>query len=37
MDRRLARRNLRTGLICCLITLFMFGMTFVAALVYTAQ
>ncbi len=36
MDRRLARRNLRTGLIAALIMLFMFGMTFVAALVYTA-
>ena len=36
MDRRLARRNLRTGLIASLIMLFMFGMTFVAALVYTA-
>jgi len=36
MDRRLARRNVRTGLICALIMLFMFGMTFVAALLYTA-
>ena len=36
MDRRLARRNLRTGLIAGAIMLFMFAITFVAALVYTA-
>ncbi len=36
MDRRLARRNLRTGFVAGAIMLFMFGMTFVAALVYTA-
>ena len=35
MDRRLARRNIRTGLICAAIMLFMFGITFVAAYVYT--
>jgi hypothetical protein len=36
MDRRLARSNLRTGLIAGAIMLFMFAITFVAALVYTA-
>jgi hypothetical protein len=36
MDRRLARRNLRTGLVTGAIMLFMFAITFVAALVYTA-
>jgi 4-amino-4-deoxy-L-arabinose transferase-like glycosyltransferase len=36
MDRRLARRNLRTGLVAGVIMLFMFAMVFVAALVYTA-
>jgi len=36
MDRRLARTNLKTGLIAGAIMLFMFAITFVAALVYTA-
>lgn len=36
MDRRLARTNIRTGLIAGAIMLFMFAITFVAALVYTA-
>ncbi len=36
MDRKLARRNVRTGLIVGMIMLFIFGMTFVAAFVYTA-
>ena len=36
MDRKLARRNLRTAFITCAIMLFMFAMTFVAALVYVA-
>ncbi len=35
MDRRLARRNVRTGLIVGSIMLLMFGLTFVAAYVYT--
>jgi hypothetical protein len=35
MDRQLARKNLRTAWITCAIMLFMFAMTFVAALVYT--
>ena len=36
MDRRLARTNIRTGLIAGAIMLFMFAITFVAAFVYTA-
>ena len=36
MDRRLARRNIRTAIIAGGIALFMFAMTFVAALVYVA-
>ena len=36
MDRRLARKNLRTGMIVGTIMVFMFGITFVAALLYTA-
>ena len=36
MDRKLARRNVRTGLIIGAIMAFIFGMTFVAAYVYTA-
>jgi hypothetical protein len=36
MDRRLAHRNLRVGLITAAVVLFMFGMTFVAAAVYIA-
>jgi hypothetical protein len=35
MDRKLARRNIRTGLIVGGIMAFMFGMTFLAAYVYT--
>jgi hypothetical protein len=34
MDRRLARRNLRTALIVSIIGLLMFALTFVAALLY---
>jgi predicted secreted protein len=34
MDRRLARRNLRTGLITAVIALLMFALTFVAAVLY---
>jgi predicted secreted protein len=36
MDRRLARRNLRTALITAVIGLVMFALTFVAALLYVA-
>jgi hypothetical protein len=35
MDRKLARRNIRTALVVSTIMLFMFGITFVAAYVYT--
>jgi hypothetical protein len=34
MDRRLARRNIRLGLIVAAICLMMFALTFVAALAY---
>jgi hypothetical protein len=34
MDRRLARRNLRTAFYAAIIGLLMFALTFVAALVY---
>jgi len=36
MDRRLARRNIRSGLIAGAVCLVMFGMTFVAAAIYVA-
>lgn len=36
MDRRLARKNIRTGLIVAAVALFMFGMSFVAAAIYVA-
>ena len=35
MDRRLARKNLITAFVTSAIMLFMFAMTWVAALVYT--
>ena len=34
MDRRLARRNIRTALITAVIALLMFALTFVAAVLY---
>lgn len=34
MDRRLARRNIRTALISAVVALLMFALTFVAALLY---
>ena len=34
MDRRLARRNIRTALVAAFICLLMFALTFVAALAY---
>jgi hypothetical protein len=34
MDRRLARRNLRTAMITGIIALLMFALTFVAAYLY---
>jgi hypothetical protein len=36
MDRRLARKNLRTGLVAGGVSVFMFGMTFVAAALYVS-
>ena len=36
MDRRLARRNIRTALIAGAVCLVMFGMTFVAAAIYVS-
>jgi len=34
MDRKLARKNLRTGLLAGAVCLFMFGISFVAAAIY---
>ena len=34
MDRKLARRNLRTALLATAVVVFMFGMSFVAAYLY---
>ena len=34
MDRKLARRNIRSGLIAAALIVIMFGLTFVAAAVY---
>ena len=34
MDRRLARKNIRSGLIVTAVCAFMFGMTFIAAAIY---
>ena len=34
MDRKLARRNLRTAFIATAVVVFMFGMSFVAAWLY---
>jgi sugar phosphate permease len=34
MDRKLARRNVRSGLITTAVCCLMFGMTFVAAAIY---
>ena len=36
MDRRLARKNIRSGLIVSAVCAFMFGMTFVAAYIYVS-
>ena len=35
MDRKLARRNLRTAYLATAVVVFMFGMGFVAAWLYT--
>ena len=37
MDRRLARKNVRTGLILGAVAMFMFAATFVAAFIYIAK
>jgi hypothetical protein len=34
MDRRLARKNLRSGLIAGALVVIMFGLTFVASAIY---
>ena len=34
MDRRLARKNIRSGLIAGAVVVFMFGITFLAAAIY---
>jgi hypothetical protein len=36
MDRKLAKQNLRQALLWSIFGLFMFGITFVAAIVYNA-
>jgi hypothetical protein len=36
MDRRLARKNIVTALVAGFVCFFMFGMAFVAALLYVA-
>ncbi len=36
MDRNLARKNIRTGLIAAALSLLVFGLSFVAAAVYVA-
>jgi sugar phosphate permease len=36
MDRQLARKNIRSGLIVSAVCFVMFGMSFVAALIYVA-
>jgi hypothetical protein len=37
MDRNLARKNIRTGLIVAAVSLIMFGLSFVAAAVYVSS
>ena len=34
MDRNLARKNIRSGVVTAVVCFFMFGMTFVAAYIY---
>jgi hypothetical protein len=34
VDRKLARKNIRTGLMLAAFSLFMFGLTFVIAAIY---
>ena len=37
MDRQLARKNIRTGLVVSAILVLMFALTFLAAYIYTAR
>jgi hypothetical protein len=37
VDRKLARKNLRSGLIAGAVCVLMFGMTFLAAVIYVHQ
>ena len=36
MDQKLARKNLRSGIVAGIVIFFMFGMTFVAASIYVS-
>jgi hypothetical protein len=36
MDRNLARKNIRSGILVGALCLFMFGMTYVAAAIYVS-
>jgi hypothetical protein len=36
MNRRLARKNIRTGIVVGAICMFMFGLTFVVAAIYVS-
>ncbi len=36
MDQKLARKNLRSGLLAATVIFFMFGMTFLAAAIYVS-
>jgi hypothetical protein len=36
MDQKLARKNVRSGLVASVVCFFMFGITFVAAAIYVA-
>jgi hypothetical protein len=36
MDRKLARRNIRSGLLLGMLVVFMFGISFLAAAIYVS-
>ena len=36
MDQKLARKNLRSGLLGAVVCFFMFGMTFIASAIYVS-
>ena len=36
MDQKLARKNVRSGILGAVVCLFMFGMTFIAAAIYVS-